>query len=325
MDAGGTVAGGAFERWRQRSLRVAPADSGEVVLRHSRIYILPTRRGLALVATIATMVVTSLNYALALGFAVAFLLAGLAAAALLHVFRNLAGLRVRAGPVGEAFAGGSLRFALDLGGGGRARTAIVVEARGTAAQAVDVDAEGATPVALDVPAPHRGRVPLGRITLASDVPLGLWRGWSYVHFPAAGLAYPCPEAGAPPLPAALAAGDAAGDGRDEDGDLGGLREYRHGDPLQRVAWKTVARGGGWYTKTFDRSGGGALVLDYHALPAALPAERRLARLTAWVLACERAARPCGLRLPGARIAPGLGRDHRRALLAALALHDAPPA
>ena len=39
------------------------------------------------------MLLTSLNYALSLGFGVTFLLAGLVAAALLHTFRNLAGHR----------------------------------------------------------------------------------------------------------------------------------------------------------------------------------------------------------------------------------------
>ena len=47
----------------------------------------------------------------------------------------------------------------------------------------------------------RGRVALGRVTLSSDYPLGLWRGWAYVHFPLAGIVFPAPEVGAPPLPA----------------------------------------------------------------------------------------------------------------------------
>ena len=81
-----SVAGGT-RSWladlRQRVWRVAPADAGPVVLRHSRIYILPTRRGLALMTTLAIMLVTSMNYALSLGFAVTFVVAGLVASALL--------------------------------------------------------------------------------------------------------------------------------------------------------------------------------------------------------------------------------------------------
>ena len=59
-----------------------------------------------MIATIAIMLVASLNYALSLGVGVTFLLAGLMAAALLHTFRNLAGIEVTPLSAGETFAGG---------------------------------------------------------------------------------------------------------------------------------------------------------------------------------------------------------------------------
>ena len=107
-------------------------------------------------------------------------------------------------------------------------------------------------------------------------------------------------------------------------ELAGLREYQRGDPMQRVAWKAVARGGGWYTKEFEGAGGGGpVLLDYAALPRTLDRETRLARLTAWVLACERAGRPYALSLPGQHLSPGMGREHRREALGALALFELP--
>ena len=69
-------------RWRQRLWRLAPADRAPIVLRHRRIYILPTRRGLALIATLAIMLLTSMNYSLSLGHALTFLVAGLVASGL---------------------------------------------------------------------------------------------------------------------------------------------------------------------------------------------------------------------------------------------------
>ena len=69
---------------RQRFWRLAPADAGSVVLRHSRIYILPTARGWALIGTLLVMLVTSTNYALSLGYGFTFLAAGLVSSALLH-------------------------------------------------------------------------------------------------------------------------------------------------------------------------------------------------------------------------------------------------
>jgi hypothetical protein len=55
------------------------------------------------------------------------------------------------------------------------------------------------------------------------------------------------------------------------------------------------------------------------MPPKLDAKVRIARLTAWVLAAERAARPFSLNAPGIALATGQGREHRRAALTALAL------
>jgi uncharacterized protein (DUF58 family) len=63
-------------------------------------------------------------------------------------------------------------------------------------------------------------------------------------------------------------------------------------------------------------------LDWHALPAGMPAEARLSRLCAWLLAAGDEAE-VGLRLPGVEIRPAHGAGHRRACLEALALWRAP--
>lgn len=321
----GTAAHGWLARVRQRAFRHAPADHAAVVLRHSRIYLLPTRRGWAFIGTLLMMLLASLNYSLSLGIGVTFLLTGLIAAAQLHTFRNLAGIEVAPLSAGETFAGGILPFSLALHAGTATRTAIRVEGGGARAGG-DVAAGSALTVTLAVPAPRRGRLALGRVTLTSDFPFGLWRGWAYVHFPLEGIVYPAAEIGAPPLPRGLGGADPQAEGRSDDADLAGLREYQRGDPPQRVAWKAVARGAGWYSKEFDGAGGGGPVaLDWTALPSALGAEDRLSRLTAWVLAAERSARPFSLALPGVRLPPQQGREHRRAALTALALVAEAPA
>jgi hypothetical protein len=156
--------GAWIARARQRTFRVAPADREPVVLRHSRIYILPTRRGWAMIATVVMMLVASLNYALSLGVGVAFLLSGLLAASLLHTFRNLAGIEITPLSAGETFAGGHVAFTLSLHGGALARSAISLEASGATA-AGDVPAGAALTITLDAYAPARGRPPRGRMSL----------------------------------------------------------------------------------------------------------------------------------------------------------------
>jgi len=314
---------GTWARARQRFFRLAPADESSVVLRHSRIYILPSRRGWAMIATLAIMLLTSLNYGLSLGFLVTFLLAGLVAAALLQAFRNLAGIEIRPLAASETFAGGRIAFTLSASGGDRTREAIEVRSAGTGVAIADLAAGSAVTMRLERAAPLRGRLALGRVTLSSRQPMGLWRAWSYVHFPIAGVVYPEPEPGAPPLPRGAHGHDITAPGMGDESEFSGLREYQPGDAPQRVAWKAVARGAGWYTKEFDGSGGGGPVsLDWAALPATLDTEKRLSRLTAWVLAAERAARPFALRIPGATLPVAADRDHRRAALTLLAMFPA---
>ena len=309
---------------RQRLFRHAPADDRPVTLRHHRIYILPTRRGWAFIGTLLLLLLTSLNYALSLGFVVTFLLGGLVAIALIHTFRNLAGIELRPLAAGEAFAGNPLPFSLALAGGTLPRYTIHLAAGEGNTVATDVTPEATLPVTLELPTRRRGVRALGRVTVSSDYPLGLWRAWAYVHFPLQGVVFPAPEPAAPPLP--VASSGAADDGplSRDDAELAGLRDYLPGDPMQRVAWKAVARGAGWYSKEFDgRGGGGPLALAWQALPATLDSEQRIARLTAWVQAAEQAARPFSLTVPDVALPVGQGRDHRRRALTALALLEAP--
>jgi uncharacterized protein (DUF58 family) len=306
--------------WRQRLWRLTPGDLDAVTLRHSRIYILPTRRGIALIATLAIMLLTSMNYALSLGYALTFLAGGMVAAALLATFRNLAGIAVSPLVAGEAFAGGHVDFTISMVSGGRDRAGIAITPADGLSVQVDLPAAATRPLQLTVAARHRGRVPLGRVTLSTDYPLGLWHGWAYVHFPLTASVYPAPETSPPPLPPGHRGSDAHRSERAAEAELTGLRDYQRGDPPHRIAWKAVARGAGWYTKQFDGTGGsGAIELDWADLPPGLDVETRLSRFAAWILAAEREVRAFALRMPGTNLPQGQGAGHRRAALTALAL------
>ncbi len=314
--------------WRQRVRqcvwRLAPGDLDRVVLRHSRIYILPTPRGAALVATLATMLLTAMNYALSLGFALTFLAGGMVAAALLATFRNLAGLAVSPLGAGEAFAGGDLEFTLSLASGSRQRVGIMVAGRQGLPNSVDLPPSATRPIAISIPAPKRGHLGLGRISLSSDFPLGIWRAWAYVHFPLTGTVFPAPEAGAPPLPLGHHGSYVGRSSRLADTELSGLRDYERGDAQNRIAWKAVARGAGWYSKQFEGTGGGGMLeLHWVELPVGIDTETGLSRFTAWILSAERAALPFSLHIPGTVLRTGQGAGHRRAALTALAVF--PPA
>ena len=307
-----------------------PPERGTVVLVHRRVYIVPARLGWIFGATLVILLIGSINYALSLGFALTFLLAGMGLAGMVHTARNLARMAVSTGRIEPVFAGESAQFRLYLEG--RAafdRPAILARHFASGAQlVVDVPAGALAEVVLAVPAKRRGWMPLGRVMLETRFPLGLFRSWSYVEPDARCLVYPRPERSPlPPSGAETAAGALRSPVPGSD-DFAGLRGYQLSDSPRHVAWKAVARsdtqytrGDNMLTKQFTGEAAAELWLDWRLLPPGFGLERRLSRLAGWVLAAERAGMQYGLRLPGVEIAPGRGDAHRAACLQALALYE----
>jgi len=310
----------------QRVFRTHADDALPIRIEHQRIYILPTRRGWAFLATLLLMLVGAINYSLSLGYALCFLLAGLFSATLLHTYRNLAGLELRRVTADSAFAGERLPFTLTLANATRiARHGLRLCTRGGAdapplATRTDVPATGTAEARLELPTTVRGRWPLGRVTIESDWPLGLWRAWSYVHAPVHGLVFPPPEPQAPPLPAEPDAVAGALARQGARGDVAGLRPYRPGDVPGTIAWKSLARGQGLHVRTFDDESGQArtrLTLAATSLPGV---EQRLERLAAWVLDAEARGADYAFELPGTTLPADHGPAQRLDALTALALH-----
>jgi uncharacterized protein (DUF58 family) len=302
-----------------------PPERGTVELVHRRVYILPTRLGWFFGGTLGVLLIGSINYALSLGFALTFLLAGLGLAGMVHTARNLARIAVSTGRAEPVFAGESAQFRLYLDG--RAafdRPAILARHVASGSQlVVDIPPRSTAEVVLAVPAPLRGRLPLGRVMLETRFPLGLFRAWSYVEPDARCVVYPRPERSPlPPFSGEAAAGALRTQTAGSD-DFAGLRGYQRSDSPRHIAWKAVARSEDLLTKQFAGEAAAELWLDAQLLPAALGLEQRLSRLAGWVLAAQSAGAHYGLRLPGVEIAPARGDAHRGACLQALAIYALP--
>jgi uncharacterized protein (DUF58 family) len=301
----------------------APPERGAIVLGHRRVYIVPSRLGLFFGGTLAILLVGSINYALSLGFALTFLLAGMGLAAMVQTTRNLARLSVRAARSEPVFAGDAAHFRLGMANAGDFdRPEILVRhLESGAQQVIDVAAGDSAEAVLAVPAPRRGWLALGRVMLETRFPVGLFRAWSYVEPECRCLVYPRPEASPlPPLAQSARAGGARAHAQGSD-DFSGLRTYQPADSPRHVAWKSVARSDSQHarsdamlTKQFAGDAVAELWLDLRDLPPSLGLERRLSRLAGWVLAAERAGALYGLRVPGAEIEPGRGAAHGAACL-----------
>ncbi len=303
-----------FERWLAQRVPAAR----EVNLDHRRIFILPTRQGMAFLATLAVLFLGAVNYQNNLAFALVFLLLGLFLVSVLHTYANLAGLCLRGLRARPTYAGEPAAFELALEAPGRReRCAIELAWREEPPQSIDsVLAEA--PVTLFRRSRHRGRLRPGRLRVSSRYPLGLLQAWSWVDLDLEALVYPRPLAcPAPHSPAG--SGERGSPRRGDDGDeLHAFRPYRPGDPLRQVLWKAYARDGVLQTGLMARRSEPRVWLDFDGLEGG-DAERRLCGLCHWVLQLSARGVPFGLRLPGVEVSPAAGEAQREAALRALAL------
>ncbi len=304
-----------FRNWAFRRT----TESGTVVLNQRRIYIVPSRQGLGFAGVLVLMLLGDINYGLSLGYALTFLLAAASGMSMLHTFRNMARIEIRAGRNLPVFAGDNAHFLFHFANPTPfARYRLHLHDDAGHGTVFDLPARSDSAIQLAIPARQRGWLDSGQLTLYSEFPLGLFHAWTYLHFDTRCLVYPQPAA-PQLLPEQAAAGDLTGTRSAQgDEDFSGLRNYVSGDSLPRIAWKTLAREQELQVKQFSALQGNKLWLDWHAL-SQLAVEHRLQLLTRWVLDAEQAGLRYGLRLPDGETGPDHGAAHSSECLRRLAL------
>jgi len=306
--------------FRQRLFRTRPDDVLPLNIEHQRIYILPTRRGLAYLFSLLIMLIAAVNYALSLGYGLCFLLTGLFAASLLHTYRNVAGITCNHITGDDTFAGESAHFKIKMHNHSKLdRIGLMIKST-DASDVVDVKSNDSAAALLLKATSARGTRKLGRLTITSTYPLGLWRCWCYVHSDTSVIVYPKPESSPPPLPAQSVESSGEQKLKSNQGDIAGLRDYNAGDAISSIAWKAAARGQGLFVKTFDdENSGGETHFDL-STTGVHDVEQQLSRLTAWVLKAEKAQVQYSFEIAGTRLPPGNGPQHRKTALIALATY-----
>ncbi len=293
-------------------------ESGTVTLTQRRIFILPTRQGFGFAFVLLLMLLGDINYNLSLGYVLTFLLGTTAMMTMLHSFRNMAQLEIRAGRVDAVFAGDMAQFVFHFHNtSSLPRYHLNLRDDSGHGVTFDIPAQQGAEAILPLPAPQRGWLSSGRLTLFTEFPLGLFHAWSYLQFDTRCLVYPKPAAPLP-LPASLAQSGVGVFNAAGDDDFSGLRRYVAGDALPRIAWKVLAREQGLQVKQFSTPRGQELWLDWSLLPA-VHTERKLGILARWVLDADAQKLHYGLRLPNIELAPRHGAAHRAECLRALAL------
>jgi uncharacterized protein (DUF58 family) len=240
---------------------------------------------------------------------------------MLHTYRNLAQLRLAPGQCQPVFAGQNARFSLRAENPtSTPRYSLLFQrSNNPRTEVLDLVANSSSHVSLEVATEHRGRCNLGRVTLSSRFPLGLFRSWAYLNPAMQCLVYPRPAGNLPLPPASGAAAINACASMQDSDDYRGLRPAIPQDPPGHIHWKSAAREQGIYTKQFGGTAQGDLWLRWDYV-SSLATEAALSQLCQWVVDADRAGLKYGLDIPGQRIGLSSGPGHRHACLTALALY-----
>ncbi|MDM0058080.1 DUF58 domain-containing protein [Variovorax fucosicus] len=305
--------------------RRPPSDTIELTQRN--VYIVPTRAGWMLGATLLVLLIASINYQLNLGYLLTFLLAGSVAVGMHVCHGTLRGLAMHLIAPDAQYAGTAAVFRVVLHNARRGvRYGIGLSVRGSGQWAwADVPAEGSETVEVAFRPSTRGLHAVPPLTAETRFPLGTFRVWTVWRPAARVLVYPSPEPHPPPLPpgeplagqasSAVATSQIAGE-------YDGVRAYRRGDPLKLVVWKKAARAqatGSSELVSRDTQQAQRQELWLDAQAAGLPElEARLSRLCAWVLMADRLGVDYGLRVGALQVKPAQGEAHRRRCLEVLA-------
>ena len=310
-----------FQRWWQA--RIQPTDT--TLLTQRNVYILPTGPGCMLAATLLVLLVASINYQLNLGYVLTFLLAGCAVVGMHVGHATLRGLTLHLIAPDAQYMGASAPISIQVSSTRKTtRHGIGLGLMGANHWAwTDVPAQGSRRVQIAFTPTQRGLQHLPTMTAETRFPLGTFRVWTYWRPAAQLLVYPRPEAHPPPLPPGQPrAGGASHSTPHASGEFDGVRPYRRGDPLKRVAWKKSVKSDELVSRDSQQAQRHELWLDYAqvgSLGGSWGGEAKLSRLCAWVLLADALGLDYGLRLPAQEVAPSAGEAHRRRCLEALAL------
>lgn len=310
-------------RIAQRIFRSDAKDALPLTIHHERIYILPSSRGMAFICVIAIMLMASINYGLNLGYALCFILIGLFCSCLLATYKNLVQIKFLSIRSKDTFAGSDLVYQIRLTEAAKRHRSSIKLQTSDSINVTDISTSGLTQTELRIANPQRGIHSLGRVTLSSDFPLGLWRGWGYLHTPIHAYVYPQPEKPVVDFVGYNAISGGPLSKRSGEQEYTGLKTYENSDSPSRVAWKRVASGAGWYSKQFEAEAEQREVaIRWADTPSHLNTEQRLARMCSWVVRAKNENIAYSFELPGTKpLALACGIEHFETCLRALAAFD----
>lgn len=303
-----------FGHWLDRRI----PKSSRITLSQDSIFIFPTATGFVFGGLVVLLIIGAINYQNSLVYGVAFLLGSLFLVTILYTFRNLSGITLEYVASGSGFVGEPIEFEVRVSRPpGPGREGVQLGWPDSIPQWAEIFDHEAARVRLYVTSSKRGWLRPGRLLVETYYPLGLLRAWTWVDLDANAIVYPQPIFGAAPAASPRQRDEGVlVDPRGSD-DFNEMRDYRQGDSVRRILWRSYARTEELIVKEYASYVDPRFILDFDAVPG--DTEERLSRLTGMALAATNLQREFAVALPGTFIESGLGNTHLERVLRTLAL------
>lgn len=301
------------------------SDQPQHHLHRRNLYTFPTPMGFAYLLLAILIWLLGTNYQNNLILSLSYLQISLFVVAILHTYFNLAGVAIRYIGCEPVFAGELLKFRLQISTKNKnGCEALECRWRDGPKTWAQVDFGAPSLVEVCLMATGRGLHYPERLLVESRFPFGLIRCWSWLKFPASGVAYPTPYESAWPLTESPSASENERYVRAQGDDFFGLAVYRSGDAPKSIAWKHYARGRGLHTKQFESSVDPEFWLRLEDFNRSGQLELALSCMAYWAVEMTRLNKPFGLSLGPKTLPPDTGEAQAHQVLLALALYGHAP-
>lgn len=306
---------------RNRWLKERFPETKEITLGIRQIFVIPTKSSLALLLTLAVLLVMAINFQSSLIYGLTFWLLALIVISIFFTYRNLSNLSIRTIQTSSCFAGEKAVFELEVSRPQKQKkSAINIGWKHQDLVTIDLIQQNSILIKLSHETKERGVFKPDRVNIFTTYPIGLVVAWSYAVLDMTSIVYPEPML----LDASengFSFDDQAEQGKEiihGSTDFSGIREYKQGDSPRHIHWPSYAKSGKVYTKTFVDYANQDIWLEWDSL-GVNDVEIKLSHLCAKVLQYHQDHQIYGLKLPGKKISPNTGEAHKTICLTALAL------
>lgn len=278
---------------------------------------MPTRFGVYFFVLCAALFILGTNYQNNLLLLLCYFFLSVSLVTIFTSYQNFARLQIQARGVNTVYAGDEALFQIQLSSHSHQPPAGQLTIRWWGHKTgivVDLD-DSTEEVHLPRATYRRGVFALPRVTFSSLYPLGLFRCWTHLDFAQPMMVFPRLEPVGDhhvSFQQSVGKGTTLTSGQE---DFDSLRAYRQGDPIARIAWKSLAKGAPPAVKTFSEPANFNTRLQVN--PVSQTLEKDISQTAYLVVELTRRQQPFALQIGLHTYAAATGRAHRDKCLRAL--------